>query len=34
MQKLYNLLFDENSNFSIYLIIFSDFDKLKLDKIL
>ena len=41
LQQLYNLLLDENSailfynnNFSIYLIILSDFDDLKLDKIL
>ena len=41
MQKLYNLLLGENSvilfynnNFMIYLIIVSDFDNLKLDKIL
>ena len=41
MQKLYNLLLDENSlisfynnNSMIYLVILSDFDNLKLDKIL
>ena len=41
MQKLYNLHFGENSvilfynnNFMIYLVILSDFDNLKLDKIL
>ena len=41
MQKLYNLLLGENSvilfynnNFMIYLVILSDFDNLKLDKIL
>ena len=41
MQNLYMLYFDENSvnlfyndNFSIYLVILSDFDNLKLDKIL
>ena len=41
MQKLYNLLLGENSvilfynnNFMIYLVILSDFDTLKLDKIL
>ena len=41
MQKLYDLLLTENSvilfynnNFMIYLVIFSDFDNLKLDKIL
>ena len=41
MQILYNLLFVENSvilffnnNSMIYLVIFSDFDNLKLDKIL
>ena len=41
MQKLYNLLLDEisvilfyNNNFMIYLVILSDFDNLKLDKIL
>ena len=41
MQKLYNLLFGENSvilfynnNSMIYLVILSDFDNLKLDKIL
>ena len=40
MQKLYNLLLGENSvilmynnNFKIYLVILSDFDILKLDKI-
>ena len=41
MQKLYNSLFGENSvilfynyNFIIYLIIISDFDNLKIDKML
>ena len=41
MQNLYNLLLGENSvilfnnnNFMIYLVILSDFDNLKLDKIL
>ena len=41
MQKLYNLLLGENSgilfyndNFMINLVILSDFDNLKLDKIL
>ena len=41
MQKLYNLLLGENSvilfynnNLMIYLVILSDFDHLKLDKIL
>ena len=41
MQKLYNLLLGEisvilfyNNNFMIYLVILSDFDNLKLDKIL
>ena len=41
MQKLYDLLLTENSvilfynnNFMIYLVIFNDFDNLKLDEIL